>query len=58
MLYEVITVSVSVDGQCKFLKIQRPSGDAGEKSSHSLLLAVFIDEILKENGLSASDLVV
>ncbi len=53
---EVCSVSVSVDGQCKFLKIQRPSGDAGEKSSHSLLLAVFIDEILKENGLSASDL--
>ncbi len=53
---EICSVSISIDGVSKFFKIHKPSGDAGERSSHSQLLALFIDEILKENNVSTSQL--
>jgi tRNA threonylcarbamoyladenosine biosynthesis protein TsaB len=53
---EICSVSISVDGVCRFLKLHKPDAHSSEKSSHSLLLATFIDEILKENGYKASDI--
>jgi len=44
-------VSISENGKCKFLKIHSPQPNDDEKYSHSKLLPVFIDDILKENGI-------
>lgn len=48
---DVCSVSVSEDGACKFLKLHIPDPESGEKSSHSKLLAVFMQQILTENSI-------
>lgn len=48
---EICSVSISENGKCKFIKIYIPESDSVERYSHSKLLAVFIDEILKENNI-------
>jgi tRNA threonylcarbamoyladenosine biosynthesis protein TsaB len=53
---EICSVSISEDGNCKFLKIYIPDSESAEKFSHSKLLAVFIDEILKENQILPSQI--
>ncbi|MDD3740868.1 MAG: tRNA (adenosine(37)-N6)-threonylcarbamoyltransferase complex dimerization subunit type 1 TsaB [Bacteroidales bacterium] len=48
---DICSVSISIDGVSKFLKIFVPESESSERYSHSKLLAVFIDEILKENNI-------
>src|SRR5690554_4987310 len=48
---DVCSVSISQNGETKFLKIQNPNIEKGEKASHSQVLAVFIQDILKENSI-------
>ena len=53
---DICSVSISENGDCKFLKIYIPESVAIEKYSHSKLLAVFIDEVLKENSILPTDI--
>ena len=48
---DVCSVSLSENGICKFLKLHVPDLETGEKSSHSQLLAVFIQQILNNNSI-------
>jgi len=48
---EICSVSISENGKCKFLKIHIPLPQSDEKYSHSKLLAVYIDNVLKESGI-------
>lgn len=53
---DVCSVSVSENGECKFLKLHVPDPESDEKSSHSKLLAVFIQQILSENSIPAKEI--
>jgi len=48
---DVCSVSLSQNGETKFLKIHNPNLENGEKASHSKLLASYIQDILKENSI-------
>lgn len=48
------SVSLSQDGECKLLKIER--ADSSQKSVHSELLCLFIKEIINEANIAISDL--
>ena len=48
------SVSISVDGKCKHLRVMQP--DIEKKAAHSEFLAVFVKEILDEAGMKMSQL--
>lgn len=53
---EVCSVCISEDGICKDLLINKPEDNSiVNNGNHSKILAIYIDEILKKNNLTAKD---